>query len=409
LTESQWLACADPDIMLEFLQSKVAERKIALFAAACGRRIWHLFTDPRSRPAIEAAEQAADGLMSKEEHRAAMNAAHDAFMELKGEGEFDPTAAYARTARIHFAAYSAGGGHFSDVAARDVAECLADSLAERETPRWRGAYQSERRAQCHVLRDIIGSPFASLTEEEEWSPSAEVVSLARRIRDKRDFAVLPQLAELAQMSGAAGELIAHLERPGEHARGCWALDQILGNQRQIHSGPITHAGWATCSDPEILLGFVGNRASDRKWRLYLVGCCRRILHLIPEGPCRMGLEVAARFANGLATRGELEAARAAVDQAEHDAHYASYCAEADSNFCYTAKYCAIDATHFAVLAVQSALLLPGEEPAARIQQRLVGGTYAEPLRERPYACNVQAHRSHRTRLLRHVRRIIRTR
>jgi integrase len=65
MTEKEWLECSDPRKMLESIGWKVSERKLRLLACACCRRLWHLFTDKRSRRAVNLAEVYADGLVSR--------------------------------------------------------------------------------------------------------------------------------------------------------------------------------------------------------------------------------------------------------------------------------------------------------------------------------------------------------
>jgi hypothetical protein len=47
MTESQWLACTEPEKMLHWLQTtgRLADRKARLFGAAVVRRMWHLLAE----------------------------------------------------------------------------------------------------------------------------------------------------------------------------------------------------------------------------------------------------------------------------------------------------------------------------------------------------------------------------
>jgi hypothetical protein len=66
--------------------------------------------------------------------------------------------------------------------------------------------------------------------------------------------------------------------------------------------------WLTCTDPEEMLAFLRESATDRKLRLFAVACCRQIWPLLNQ-PARSGVETSERFADGRATRQELNFAR----------------------------------------------------------------------------------------------------
>src|SRR6266566_3007260 len=90
MNESEWLACEDPDAMLKFLGKKYSPRKLRLFACACCRSVWPLFSD-RGRRAVEVAELFADGRASVRELDEAGDAADDGAPGMVEQGaEYNP-------------------------------------------------------------------------------------------------------------------------------------------------------------------------------------------------------------------------------------------------------------------------------------------------------------------------------
>src|SRR5262245_21929097 len=72
---------------------------------------------------------------------------------------------------------------------------------------------------------------------------------------------------------------------------------------------MTEEEWLACDDPLALLRLVGDRLTDRKYRLFICGCCRQLWpHLYAE-ESKQAIEFAERFADGLATAEELRGAR----------------------------------------------------------------------------------------------------
>jgi hypothetical protein len=84
---------------------------------------------------------------------------------------------------------------------------------------------------------------------------------------------------------------------------------------------MTEAKWLAATDPEPMLTFLHDRGGvgERKLRLFAVGCCRRVWHLLTYEQSRQAAEVAERFADGLATPEEWQGYYAAARWAADDA------------------------------------------------------------------------------------------
>lgn len=225
MTEAEWNACADPAPMLEFLRGKVSDRKLRLFAVACSRRIQHLLDDEPSRLAVDVAERFADGRAGEDErHRAAA----DAYRARNRNWDDDAMAAAYYAVGLNSPANSPDAEWGMVV---EAAGCVLSALSQHSpagaTDEARGA---EREYQSMLLRDIFGNPFRPPTADPAWL-TATVVTLAQAIYEERAFDRLPILADALEDAGCANQdVLDHCRQPGEHVRGCWALDLIMGKE-----------------------------------------------------------------------------------------------------------------------------------------------------------------------------------
>jgi hypothetical protein len=56
--------------------------------------------------------------------------------------------------------------------------------------------------------------------------------------------------------------------------------------------------WLKATDPQVMLEFLGKRASDRKLRLFACACCRRVWHLAKSQQLKQALPLLEDFAGG---------------------------------------------------------------------------------------------------------------
>jgi hypothetical protein len=234
MNEGKWLQCTSPMPMLDFLQGKVSERKLRLFAVACCRPFWHLL-DARKRRAIEILERYADGgttenevrglarLFDKSDAEPAHLAVANAVMSLLNLlAPADPTrdAMFAAYHAARAAGKEAGPGWESshDEEGGEDRESLPGAIARAQ----------ESLAQCRLLRDIAGDPFRPVAVDLAWNVPA-VAARARIIYESRTFDRMAELAvSLADAGCADNRILEHCRAAGPHVRGCWLLDLILG-------------------------------------------------------------------------------------------------------------------------------------------------------------------------------------
>jgi hypothetical protein len=205
MTEAEWLACTDPNPMLEFLRGKASDRKLRLFAVACVRPYVLRINEARIAQIVNVSEAYAD-----------QEASWNELAEVRKMARLLVQEAMQHRGQIAF-----GGGfvRWVQATAHPTANVAARTAAER--------------ASDDILRDIFGNPFRPATV-----PAAVVVwkdrtipKLAQAIYDERAFDRMPILADALEEAVCNNEeMLNHCRRPGVHVRGCWVVDLVLGKE-----------------------------------------------------------------------------------------------------------------------------------------------------------------------------------
>jgi hypothetical protein len=230
MTEAEWLAIPDVSTMLKHLRGRARPRKFRLFACACCRRIWEALT-PNARRAVEQAERYADRAIRLEQ----LKAARPDFRDEAGAPHWASVwAARAAAAPRNMAgAAAAAASHCRSLSA--AAACPREAYPDFQT--WNGALHqvvvAEGGRQRDLLCEVFGNPFRPPTVEAAWLAwhGGTVPRLAQGVYDEGRFADLPVLADALEEAGCTdADVLGHCRSGGEHVRGCWVLDLLLGKK-----------------------------------------------------------------------------------------------------------------------------------------------------------------------------------
>jgi len=179
MNEAEWLECADPMPMLEFLRGKASARKLRLFACGCCRRVWHRFLDERSRNAVEVAERFCDGAATQRQMKDGSDAARK--VETFFGGGFESRAA----------------AWASSVNPMEASFMTVDSVRNLFSS---ADYVSESAAMANLFREIVGNQV----RPNSLNPSWQTPKWASAILQHKPDAQASNTSPLACASGLCG-------------------------------------------------------------------------------------------------------------------------------------------------------------------------------------------------------------
>jgi hypothetical protein len=213
VTEEEWWACEDLVQMAGFLTGKACDttRRWRLFTVACCDRLWSLIWEEPLENLVGVLDDYAEGRATLEDWQAALREHY--------------------TFEFHSAEAAEEGMGYGEDEAAGYALMLAEVLASRcpyaEKEEERRTPQAEQARQADLLRDVF-NPF-NASRINDASRSSTVQQIAQTIYDERVFDRIPILADALEEAGCTNaEILAHCRGGGDHVRGCWVLDLLLG-------------------------------------------------------------------------------------------------------------------------------------------------------------------------------------
>jgi hypothetical protein len=180
---------------------------------------------------VEVAERYADGRATKTALQKACGASYRVFRRPYPEAPSKEEGAGLAAAKAAYAASlptERTGARRPERAGHIAFSAWSDAVFYAE--RWAANMSMDEACAvgAGLLREVCGNPFRPITIDPSWrTPS--VVALAQRAYEDRAFESLPVLADALEEAGCDHpDLLGHCRQPGEHVRGCWPVDMLLG-------------------------------------------------------------------------------------------------------------------------------------------------------------------------------------
>lgn len=208
MREQEWLGDHQPLAMLQHLQPLPISRLVPL-AVACLQEVSKPIEFQEAKNLVAVAERLRDNKATRTELKRAIDAVRRRY------NGYPPGGLYEMWGDALWEAID-GNAEGLNVAIELALDYPTD--------------QPSRRTLADLLRDMVPNPFRPTPILSASLLTADILALARTIYDERAYARLPELADDLAAAGCEDpELLGHLRAAGPHAKGCWALDVVLGS------------------------------------------------------------------------------------------------------------------------------------------------------------------------------------
>jgi hypothetical protein len=218
MTEEEWLTTTNPYDLTHYKACR-SDRKRRLLSCAFVRQVLHLLPDDGYRLAVETCERFADGLVKWKDMLAARKFLTKAWPTTQREEAVN-------------CAWQAAWLSLDKQAVLSVHawEHAAFARASLARPDWDTGYDEAKRAALLLIRDIFGNPFRPVTLDQAWlTPTVKQLATASYL--ERAFNLMPILADALEEAGCDNPaILTHCRQPGDHVRGCWVVDVVLGKK-----------------------------------------------------------------------------------------------------------------------------------------------------------------------------------